>query len=77
MHQDPQALAREMIVEVDHPRAGQVKTLGSPVKFHGTPGSIRRAAPLLGEHSREVLTEAGFTHDEIDLLMDSHAVQSG
>ncbi len=77
MHQDPQALAREMIVEVDHPRAGQVKTLGSPVKFHGTPGSIRRAAPLLGEHSREVLAEAGFTDDEIDLLIDSHAVQSG
>lgn len=71
MHKDPQALSREMIVEVDHPVAGTVKTLGAPVKFHGTPGGIRSAAPVIGQHSREVLLEAGYTNDAIQLLVDS------
>jgi crotonobetainyl-CoA:carnitine CoA-transferase CaiB-like acyl-CoA transferase len=48
MHRDPQALAREMIVETDHPVAGPVKAIGLPVKFHGTPGGSVRPAPRLG-----------------------------
>ncbi|ASJ70972.1 CaiB/BaiF CoA transferase family protein [Granulosicoccus antarcticus] len=75
MHQDPQALAREMIVEVEHLRAGTVKTLGSPVKFHGTPGSIRSAAPLLGQHSREILEEAGFTDADFEQFVANGIVQ--
>jgi crotonobetainyl-CoA:carnitine CoA-transferase CaiB-like acyl-CoA transferase len=51
----PQVRAREMVVEVDHPTAGRTKTLGSPLKFSETPASIRRPAPLLGEHTDEVL----------------------
>ena len=74
MHRDPQALARDMVTEVDHPVAGQVKTLGAPVKFHGTPGGVKRAAPLLGEHSREVLAEAGYGRDEVDQLIASGVV---
>ena len=69
MHQDPQALAREMVTEVKHPTAGGVKTLGAPVKFHDTPGGVKRAAPLLGEHTFEVLMEAGYEREAIDQLV--------
>lgn len=51
---DPQALAREMVVEVEHTAAGRSKTLGVQAKLSDTPGSIRRAAPMLGEHNDEV-----------------------
>lgn len=74
MHQDPQALSREMIVDLDHPTAGPVKTLGHPVKFSETPGSIRSAAPVLGQHSREILAEAGFDDARITQMIDSGAV---
>jgi crotonobetainyl-CoA:carnitine CoA-transferase CaiB-like acyl-CoA transferase len=72
---DPQVAAREMVLEVDHPRAGRVKTLGTPVKFSDTPGSVRRPAPLLGEHTREVLGELGYTPQEIEALQREGAVQ--
>jgi len=71
MHEDPQANAREMVVDVEHPLAGTVKTLGSPVKFHGTPGGVRQAAPLMGQHSREVLLEAGYSDTAIQSLIES------
>lgn len=63
MHEDPQAQAREMIVEQDHPTAGPVRTLGLPVKFSETPGRIRRPAPTLGQHTGEVLSEIGAGSD--------------
>ena len=65
---DPQLRAREMIVEIDHPVRGRQRTLGSPIKMSVTPPAIARGAPKLGEHTREVLEEAGFTNDEIDGL---------
>ncbi len=69
MHRDPQTRAREMVVEVDHPRVGRMKTLGLPVKFSDTPGRVHGPAPLLGEHSRAILAEAGYGPDEIDSLI--------
>ena len=57
--EDPHTRAREMEVEVDHPVEGKVPALGIPVKLSDTPGSVRRPAPLLGEHTEEVLREAG------------------
>jgi crotonobetainyl-CoA:carnitine CoA-transferase CaiB-like acyl-CoA transferase len=54
---DPQATAREMVREIDHPAAGPMRTLGIPVKLSATPGALRRPAPLLGEHTGEVLAE--------------------
>ena len=65
---DPQVQAREMVVEVDHPRAGRTKALGLPIKFSETPGEITRAAPLLGQHTREVLAGLGYSTAEIDRL---------
>ena len=55
MHADPQARARGMVAEVDHPTAGRVETIGCPVKFSRTPGGVGRPAPRLGEHTSEVL----------------------
>jgi crotonobetainyl-CoA:carnitine CoA-transferase CaiB-like acyl-CoA transferase len=68
MAADPQTAAREMVVELEHPRAGRTRALGLPVKLSATPGGVRRPAPLLGEHTREVLAEFGFSTAEIDAL---------
>jgi crotonobetainyl-CoA:carnitine CoA-transferase CaiB-like acyl-CoA transferase len=51
---DPQVLARGMVVEVEHAKAGRQKTLGVPVKLSATPGGVRRAAPVLGQHDDEI-----------------------
>ena len=65
----PQTLARDMVVEVQHSQLGPVRTLGFPVKFSDTPASIDRGAPLLGEHTPEVLTELDYTDEEIAELI--------
>jgi crotonobetainyl-CoA:carnitine CoA-transferase CaiB-like acyl-CoA transferase len=59
VYNDPQTLAREMVVEVEHSKLGQMKTIGIPVKLSDTPGKITRSAPLLGEHNKEVLRDWG------------------
>jgi formyl-CoA transferase len=66
---DPQVVARGMVVDTDHPTLGRLKTLGSPLKLSATPPQVGRAAPRLGEHTAEVLREAGFTDAEIDRLL--------
>jgi crotonobetainyl-CoA:carnitine CoA-transferase CaiB-like acyl-CoA transferase len=76
MAADPQALAREMVVELDHPKAGKTRALGLPVKLSRTPGSVKRPAPLLGQHTREVLAEFGFSSAEIAGLIASGAAVS-
>jgi crotonobetainyl-CoA:carnitine CoA-transferase CaiB-like acyl-CoA transferase len=74
MHEDPHALARDMIVEVPHSRLGLVKTIGLPVKFSATPGKVATGAPVYGQHSREVLAEYGFGESEIEKLIASGVV---
>jgi crotonobetainyl-CoA:carnitine CoA-transferase CaiB-like acyl-CoA transferase len=92
----PQALAREMVVEVSHSRLGTMKSLGSPVKLSGSTRSStgdgdgaplagsprrtggrepppRRGAPRLGEHTREVLEEAGWAAAEVEGLIEKGA----
>jgi crotonobetainyl-CoA:carnitine CoA-transferase CaiB-like acyl-CoA transferase len=77
MHADPQTQARAMITQVQHSRLGPVKTLGTPVKFSETPASIRRGAPVLGEHTREILLEHGYSPSEIEKLAAASAVVDG
>ena len=62
---DPQAQARGMTQEYDHPVAGRMKALGNPVKLSRSPAALRKAAPGLGEHNRALLHELGFSQDEI------------
>jgi len=66
---DPQVLARDMIVETDHPVAGPVKMAGVPIKMSVTPGSVDTPAPLLGQHTAEILQQLlGLTAAEIEDL---------
>src|SRR4030088_3470855 len=65
---DPQTIAREMVVEVEHSSLGPVKTLGLPIKFSQTPGKVRSGAPRYGEHTSAVLSAYGFGADEIAAL---------
>ena len=73
---DEQVNSREMVVEVDHARAGRVKALGHPIKFSETRAEVKRGAPLLGQHTREVLTELGYTAAQIDALVSEGAVSA-
>ena len=73
MHQDPQALARDMIVTMKHPVAGDVKTLGLPVKFSRTPGGVEKCAPLKGEHTIEILREIGLDEDAMRQALEDGA----
>ena len=66
---DPQVQAREMIVETDHPVAGKIKMAGVPIKMSATPGAVERPAPLLGQHTEEILAEVlGLSAEEVAAL---------
>ena len=64
---------RQMCIEIDHPLEGKVPNIGFAVKMQGTPQEVRRHPPLLGEHTQEVLMQAGFTPDEIKTLEEQGA----
>jgi len=64
----PQMVQNELIIEVDDPRIGKVKMLGYLLKLSGGPPSVRRPAPLLGEHTEQVLKETGYSEEEIRAL---------
>jgi CoA:oxalate CoA-transferase len=65
---DPQVLAQEMVLEVEHPGHGPVRMTGFPVKLGSTPARIRRPAPALGEHTEAVLRDLGYAPDRIAAL---------
>jgi crotonobetainyl-CoA:carnitine CoA-transferase CaiB-like acyl-CoA transferase len=71
---DPQVQHRQMIVEIEHPTYGRVRQVGIAIKMSDTPGSIRRAAPLSGEHTDEVLKDLGLVSDEIARLRDQGVI---
>ncbi len=72
----PQTLARGMVVDLVHPQAGATKALGCPVHFSATPTRVDRPAPLLGEHTREVLRECGYVDAQIDGFIAAGVVEA-
>jgi formyl-CoA transferase len=70
---DPHLLARDMIVEVDHPVRGPFMTVGNPIKLSESPTTIT-PSPLLGQHRTEILTELGYSRDEIAKLTKDGAI---
>jgi len=73
---DPQIRHNRTFVEYDHPSEGRVKTPGFPIRFSRSPSSVDRGAPLVGEHSREILREAGRTDDEIERLIGAGVIKA-
>jgi len=74
MARDPQVNHRQMIVDIQHPTHGAVRQFGIAIKMSETPGSIRRAAPVSGEHTEDVLKDLGTTPDEIGTLRSKGAI---
>jgi crotonobetainyl-CoA:carnitine CoA-transferase CaiB-like acyl-CoA transferase len=72
---DPQVAARSMVVQVDHPTLGRIKSLGSAIKMSATPAVVERNAPMLGQHTDCVLAEAGFSTEEIANLRKVGAIR--
>jgi crotonobetainyl-CoA:carnitine CoA-transferase CaiB-like acyl-CoA transferase len=68
---DPHLVERGFIRTLAHPTEGAIRTVGIPVKFSRTPGGIDRLAPTLGQHSGEVLAEAGYSDSDIDALVEA------
>jgi len=72
----PQTLARGMVVDLVHPQAGPTKAVGCPVHFSATPTAITRPAPLLGEHTRSLLCDYGYSDTEIDGFIADGVVEA-
>jgi crotonobetainyl-CoA:carnitine CoA-transferase CaiB-like acyl-CoA transferase len=72
---DPQIAHNGTFVEYDHPSEGRVKTPGFPIRFSKTPSTVTRGAPQAGEHSREILLQAGYDPAAIDRLLDAGAIR--
>lgn len=73
---DPQVQHRRMVHDLDHPRIGPMKTLGLPIKSSGELTAIRRAAPLHGQHTEEVLRDAGFDPGQVRAWLADGVVRS-
>jgi len=72
---DPQINAREMVLETDHPTLGRIPTLGTPIKMSKTPLKPGRPGPLLGQHTDEVLREAGYSLREIEVFRANQVIR--
>jgi crotonobetainyl-CoA:carnitine CoA-transferase CaiB-like acyl-CoA transferase len=72
----PQTLARGMVVDLVHPQAGPTKAVGCPVHFSATPTAITRPAPMLGEHTRTLLLDYGYSDVEIDRFIADGVIEA-
>ena len=71
---DEHILARNMVLDYEHPIAGAMKTLGFPAKFSETPGQLRTPAPLLGQHNKEILVDLGYSVEEIQSFISDKVI---
>jgi crotonobetainyl-CoA:carnitine CoA-transferase CaiB-like acyl-CoA transferase len=74
VYADPHLRHRKMIVEVEHPVAGQMKQLGIPMKFSETPGRLRNPAPRIGQDTETILKELDYSEKDIEALRDAQAI---
>ena len=65
---DPQVIHNNIIQEIEHPKAGKIKVIAAPISFSGTPVSIRRVPPTLGQHNEEILAELGYSQEDISQM---------
>jgi formyl-CoA transferase len=72
--QHPQIDENKIIVEINHPKHGNFRTVGNAIKSSAFPNIALKAPPLLGQHSEEILTEYGFSQDQIAKLFDSDVI---
>ena len=72
---DEQTAVNQMIVEMEHPTAGSIRTLAAPIRLSGTPAAIRHVPPRLGEHNRQVLAEHGYDQTTLDELTDAKVLR--
>ena len=71
---DPQVLANEMVIDIDHPRVGQLTLQGTPIRMSETPSSIRRLPPDLGVDGAGILAELGYSETEISALQEERVI---
>jgi crotonobetainyl-CoA:carnitine CoA-transferase CaiB-like acyl-CoA transferase len=74
---DPQIAANKMVVTMNHPRAGELKLLGTPMRLHATPPTLRLPPPDLGEQSCDIAAELGYSPEEIQQLIASGILSQG
>jgi crotonobetainyl-CoA:carnitine CoA-transferase CaiB-like acyl-CoA transferase len=74
VERDPQVLANDLIVELEHPQFGRFRQVGIPVKLSATPGAVTTTAPEHGQHTEEVLLASGYTWDDIRALRGKGAI---
>ena len=77
MQKNPQVIHRQMVMDVDHLIAGQIKAIGCPIKFSGASPASNQGAPILGQHTSVVLKEYGFSDADIQELLNSGAALQG
>lgn len=70
----PPARHRKMVQTMDHPSEGEIRQLNLPFKLSGTPSVLRAAAPLLGQHTREILASLGYTGEQIQNFIDAKII---
>jgi crotonobetainyl-CoA:carnitine CoA-transferase CaiB-like acyl-CoA transferase len=75
VYQHPQIKARQMDIEVEHPIAGRTHAIGFPVKYSATPGQLYRPAPVLGQHTFQILEALGISAEECHRLEESGVIR--